>query len=165
MSQSMSHARYPGARTAPSKWKVRKLMPIRSWHSVAAVASELCIVFINGNISSSIRRPSSACAMRGSESWVAVSGGGVGACDSHIRRARDCGSGGTHLRIGGHQLAQRVGPGAGEPDDEDGSAHHLVIDLGVLCVGVFDLESLDQRVADGGVLNDVAHLRQLGLVV
>ena len=58
------------------------------------------------------------------------------------------------LGIGGHQLAQRGGPGSGQADDENRATHDFVVDLGMPPVGVLDLEALDQCVADGGVLDD-----------
>ncbi len=39
-----------------------------------------------------IAMPSAACAIRGSVYCVAASGGGVGACDSHVRSDLNCGS-------------------------------------------------------------------------
>ena len=42
---------------------------------------------------------------------------------------------------------------------------HLVADLGMLFVGVDDLEPLDQRVADGGVLDHPAQVVEFGLGV
>ena len=151
MSQSISHARYPGARTAPSKWKVRKLIPIRSWHSVGAVGSELYSVFINGNMSSSIFRPASACAIRGSVCWVAASGGGVGAWDSHIRSDRNWGSAAT-------SWLSAVVPVRGNPITKTGPPTTWSSISGMLSVGVLDLEALNQGVADGGVLDDPAHV-------
>ena len=53
-------------------------------------------------------------------------------------------------------MAQRGGPGAGQADYEDWAADLLVVDLGVLAVGVLDLEALNQGVADGRVLDDLA---------
>ena len=69
------------------------------------------------------------------------------------------------LRVGGHQLAQRGGAGARQADDEDRALDHLVVDLGVLLVGVLDLQPLDQGVADGRVLHHLAHLVEIGLGV
>ncbi len=54
---------------------------------------------------------------------------------------------------------------AGQPEDDDRAVDDLVGDLGMLLVGVDDLQPLDQRVADRGVLDDVAQLVQVGLVV
>ena len=50
------------------------------------------MVRIRGNMLSIMAIPSAACAIRGSSYWVAASGGGVHACDSHIRNERNCGS-------------------------------------------------------------------------
>ena len=69
------------------------------------------------------------------------------------------------LRVVGHQLAQSRCAGAGQPEDDHRTVDDLVGDLRVLLVGVDDLEPLDQRVADGGVLDDVAHVVEVGFVV
>ena len=69
------------------------------------------------------------------------------------------------LRIAGHQLAQGRGTGARQPDDEHRSADDLVVDLRVLLVGVDDPQSLDQGIADGRMLNDVAQVVQIGFGV
>ena len=102
--------------------------------------------------------PSAACAIRGSVCWVAASGGGVHACDSHILRDRNCGSLAT-------SWPNAVVPVRGQPDDEYRTADDLVVDLWVLLVGVDDPEPLDQRVADGGVLDDVAQVVEPGFGV
>jgi len=126
-----------GTRTTPSKWKVRKLIPIRSWHSVGASGSEFIMDRMRGNMLSIIAIPSAAAAIRESVCWVAASGGGVQACDSHNPQRPE-------LRIAGHQLAQGGGAGARQPDDEHRSADDLVVDLRVLLVGVLDPQPLDQ---------------------
>ena len=46
-----------GTRTTPSKWKVRKLIPIRSWHSVRRPRSEFIMIRMRGNMSSIIAIP------------------------------------------------------------------------------------------------------------
>ena len=77
----------------------------------------------------------------------AASGGGVGACDSHIRSDRNCGSAATNW-------LKAVVPVRGRPMTKTGPLDHLVVDLGMLLVGVLDLEPLDQGIADGRVLDD-----------
>ena len=95
MSQSITQFMYDGTYAEPSKCTVRNVMPMRSWHSVAVVASEWYMVCMSGNISFIIARPASVAAMRGSVCSVAVSGGGTGAPDSHSRSERNCGSAAT----------------------------------------------------------------------
>ena len=53
-------------------------MPMRSWHSVAVVASVWCMVCMSGKASFIMARPASVAAMRGSVCSVAVSGRGHG---------------------------------------------------------------------------------------
>ena len=102
--------------------------------------------------------PSAHCAIRGSLCWVAASGGGVGAWDSQVRNDLE-------LWIGRDQLTQRGGPGARQTQDDDRAVDHLVGDLGMLFVGLDDLQPLDQRVADGRVLHDPAEIVELGFGV
>ena len=71
-------------------------MPMRSWHSVAVVASVWCMVCMSGKASFIRARLPSATAMRGSVCSVAFSGGGTGEPDSHIRSERNCGSAATN---------------------------------------------------------------------
>src|SRR4029078_1245539 len=52
-----------------------------------------------------------------------------------------------------------------EPDDQECAAAVRVVDLGMLRVCVLDLEALDQGIAYRGVLDDTAHLGQVGFGV
>ena len=115
-------------------------------------------VFINGNISFNISRPASACAIRGSVYWVAASGGGVGACDSHIRSDRNCGSAATNW-------LRAVVPVRGNPMTKTGPSTTSSSISGWLGIGVDDLQALDKSIADRGVLDDLAHPVELGFGV
>ena len=62
-------------------------------------------------------------------------------------------------------MTQRCGAGARQTEDDDRAVDHLVGDLGMLLVGLDDLEPLDQGVADGRVLHDPAEVVEIGFVV
>ena len=96
--------------------------------------------------------------MRGSVCWVAASGGGVGACDSHIRSDRNWGSAAT-------SWLSAVVPVRGRPMTKTGPPTTSSSISGCWRVGVLDLEALDQGVADRGVLDDPAHVGEVGFGV
>lgn len=69
------------------------------------------------------------------------------------------------LWVGRNQLAQGGGARARQTEDDDRALDHLVGDLGVLLVGLHDLQPLDEGVADGGVLHDAAEVVEFGFGV
>ena len=158
MSQSVTHAMYDGTRAEPSKCTVRKLMPMRSWHSVAVVASEWYIVCISGNISFIIARPASVAAMRGSVCWVAASGGGTGAPDSQSRSERNCGSAAT-------SWLSAVVPVRGRPITNTGPSTTCSPISGCCAVRVLHLEARGQMRAEPDALHHLAHLGEVGFLV
>ena len=96
--------------------------------------------------------------MRASVCSVAVSGGGHGSDDSHIRNERNCGSAAT-------SSAQRGGARARQADDEHGPLYLLLVDLGVGAVGVLHAQAGRQQRHEAHVLHHFARLREVGFGV
>ncbi len=158
ISHCISHARYPGTRTTPSKWKVRKLIPIRSWHSVGGFRLRVHHrpharkhAVHHGDSLGRLRNPRIDVLgrrLRWRRARLRL---------PHPQRAK--------LWVAGHQLAQCRRTGARQADHEHRTPDDFVVYLGMLRVGVDDPQSLDEGIADGRVLDDRAHLVEIGFAV
>ena len=133
-------------------------MPMRSWHSVAVVASVWCMVCMSGKASFIMAMPCSVAAIRGSVCSVSFSGGGTGAADSQVRSDRNWGSAAT-------SWLRAVVPVRGRPMTKTGPSIDLVVDLGMETVGLLDPQSGGQEHAQPHLLHGLAHLGESALLV